>query len=192
MAPVAIRPLDTDMDSGGCPDTRICTAPSGIRSHRTSTQTLVVAGPWTQTWSLAAAEVHHGSMWQHRLLRLACLLSTMALGHQHGPRWWPRPLASACHFIISEATNINTEPGCSRAMGPDMTLSYSLGLDITLVPSVRQVTNIRTTSYHNTRTILLLFLSHFSTIDLLTIMATTHLVLKAPGGPVDAFRYTRL
>lgn len=38
-------------------------------------------------------------------------------------------------FIVSGAMNINPDPGCSRALDPDMVLYYSLDLDVTNVPS---------------------------------------------------------
>lgn len=34
--------------------------------------------------------------------------------------------------VVSWATEVSTDPSCSRIMDPDMTLGCSLGLDITM------------------------------------------------------------
>lgn len=51
---------------------------------------------------------------------------SMNLKHQHGLRCWPRLEASAWPSVAKGTTDINTEPGCSRAiypgMAPDITM----------------------------------------------------------------------
>lgn len=60
----------------------------------------------------------------------------ITLGHQHGPRWWPRPQASAGSPVTIEATDINTSafqllqdpgsrPGPCHSPVPD--ISWDLG-----------------------------------------------------------------
>ena len=51
--------------------------------------------------------------------------SRMALGHQCGPRWQPRPLALPWPLMISGTADNKTNPGCSRVTDTDMALSWS-------------------------------------------------------------------
>lgn len=55
----------------------------------------------------------------------------MALKHQHGLKCQPRLQTSAWPSVATGATDINTEPGCCRAMVPDIALGSSPALDIT-------------------------------------------------------------
>ncbi|KAL6034782.1 hypothetical protein STEG23_000795 [Scotinomys teguina] len=55
-----------------------------------------------------------------------------ALGHKPGSRWWPRTLALALAPVVSGATTVNTDSGCSRTMDPDMALSSNPGPDDTM------------------------------------------------------------
>ncbi|KAL6036887.1 hypothetical protein STEG23_013887, partial [Scotinomys teguina] len=43
---------------------------------------------------------------------------------------------------VTWVMDINTDPSCSRTMDPDMTLSSSLGLEITMAPVVTEATQI--------------------------------------------------
>ncbi|ERE65680.1 reticulocalbin-1-like protein [Cricetulus griseus] len=45
-------------------------------------------------------------------------------------------------FLVTQATDINTDPSCRRTMDPDIALSSSLGPDITLAPVVIEITQI--------------------------------------------------
>ncbi|XP_052574744.1 uncharacterized protein LOC128097911 [Peromyscus californicus insignis] len=58
----------------------------------------------------------------------------VALGQQHGPMWWPRPLASAWHLMASGAVDINSDPGCCRAMEPDIAPRSNPGWADTMAP----------------------------------------------------------
>lgn len=42
--------------------------------------------------------------------------SSTALGYQHGPRWQPRSRVPTWPSRVIGATNINSDPGCHRAM----------------------------------------------------------------------------
>ncbi|ERE81248.1 kelch-like protein 2 [Cricetulus griseus] len=54
----------------------------------------------------------------------------------------PDPLASALPLIVSGAMDINTDPGCGRAMDPDMNTGSSPGMDDTMAPGEIQATQI--------------------------------------------------
>lgn len=45
-------------------------------------------------------------------------------------------MASICSLMISEFTDISTDPGCSRIMDSEMALDNSLGLVNTMAPGV--------------------------------------------------------
>lgn len=38
--------------------------------------------------------------------------------------------------MVSGITDINADPGCSKAMDPDMALGYSPGADNTMIPTL--------------------------------------------------------
>lgn len=78
---------------------------------------LTTAGSQTQTrhWCLRVAA-------QATQTRMAPVSST-AQGHQHGFRQKHRPYISTWPLLVTWATNINTDPGCSRSMDPDMAQS---------------------------------------------------------------------
>lgn len=56
--------------------------------------------------------------------------SSIIPGLQPDPRWQPRPWISTWPLMIIGATDINTDPGLGRNVGPDMVPGYSSGLDI--------------------------------------------------------------
>lgn len=58
----------------------------------------------------------------------------MTFRHQQGPRWQHRPLALAQSSMVSGTTDINIDPGFSRATDPGMILDHNLGLDDTMAP----------------------------------------------------------
>lgn len=58
----------------------------------------------------------------------------VALGHQHDPRWGPRPRASIQLSMVTGAMDINTDQGCSRAMDLKMAFSWSSSLDVSMAP----------------------------------------------------------
>lgn len=60
--------------------------------------------------------------------------NSVALGHQHVARWKPRPPALLQPLIVSGPRDINIDPRFNRAMGPDMALNHSPGLDDTMTP----------------------------------------------------------
>lgn len=88
-----------------------------ITWQRTSTQTSALAGPLTQSWPSGAAWTQM-SLWpwvtdssghsdQHSST------SSMAVGQQHGPRWWYRPWTSFQPWTVTDATI-----GCGRTIDP--------------------------------------------------------------------------
>lgn len=44
--------------------------------------------------------------------------------------------------MVTQATEINTDPSCSRAVDPDMALGGSLDIDVTMAAVAIQVTQI--------------------------------------------------
>lgn len=53
---------------------------------------------------------------------------------QHVSRWQPRLSASASSSVVRGVTNINPDPGFDKASHSGMVLSFSSGLDDTMVP----------------------------------------------------------
>lgn len=51
---------------------------------------------------------------------------SVTLGYLHSPKWWPRFMASVCSWMVSEFTDITTDPGCSRAMTQTWPLTAAL------------------------------------------------------------------
>lgn len=49
---------------------------------------------------------------------------------KHGLRWQPRPGASVCFLVVTQATDIDTDPVCNWTVTPDMTLGSSMGPNI--------------------------------------------------------------
>lgn len=70
MAPVAVWPSATNMDSDDLPDARHPHCP--LWQHEPSTQIQTVVGPLTQTWSLAVAWIRM-SPWPH-VVAPTCIL----------------------------------------------------------------------------------------------------------------------
>ena len=69
--------------------------------------------------------------WERGIRRVAASArvekgSSMALGYQHGLRWLTRPWASIQPSAVTEAMDINTDPGYYRATDPDMVFGSSL------------------------------------------------------------------
>lgn len=56
----------------------------------------------------------------------------MALGHQCGPRWQPRPPALVWYLMVSGVIDIHTDFDWGRAMDPGMTVGHSPDLDNTM------------------------------------------------------------
>lgn len=53
-----------------------------------------------------------------------------------------RPRAATQPLIATGATDVNSDPGCPRAMDPGMVLSSSLGLDNTRAMVTTEITQI--------------------------------------------------
>lgn len=57
---------------------------------------------------------------------------SIALRQQHGFRRQPKPWTSTWFSVITRAMDINTDPGCSGILAPDMTFGSIMDLDITM------------------------------------------------------------
>lgn len=124
-------------------------------SHKTqTTDTEIVLGS-----SLGLSRGHCGSM---------------ALGHLHGPMWWPRLQTFACPLVVTRDTNINTGPlGCFGASDKDLThtqtspwtwVASSLSMSAcSSPPSPLQI-------HPCSQSMNIFFLFHFTTLYSLTIM----------------------
>lgn len=108
---------------------------TGARDLNTDTGCLPAAEPqwslataWAQTslWSLGGSSVHP---------HLYGPGGSVTLGHQHGLGCQPIPWESAQSSVVSEAIDINTDPGCSKTIDPAMLLRSSLGLDANIALS---------------------------------------------------------
>lgn len=56
--------------------------------------------------------------------------SSLALRYQHGLRWLTRPWAFGWCSVVTEVMDINSDPGCCRAIGPGMILGSVLGPNV--------------------------------------------------------------
>ena len=59
--------------------------------------------------------------------------SRTVLGHQHGLRWRTRRQSSSQPSLVTGALDINSDPGCYRAMDQDRDFGRSPGLDNIMV-----------------------------------------------------------
>ena len=97
---------------------------------------------------------------------LVPLCSSLVLRHPQGLWWQSRPWTCPWPLVVIWATDIDTDPSCSRTMEPDMVLGDSSGQDLTMASSHLLVShNCRVPcstflQYMNPQ---LLFLFHFST-----------------------------
>ncbi|XP_059109764.1 leukocyte-associated immunoglobulin-like receptor 1 [Peromyscus eremicus] len=80
----------------------------------------------------------------------------MTLWHQHGLRCQPRPHASGLPLVVNGATDIDIDPGCSRATDPDMAPGSRLGTDDTMATGESTVTQWHGPSDPNVATVLCL------------------------------------
>lgn len=55
---------------------------------------------------------------------------SVVLKHQHGFRHQPRHRTSAWPLVLTQASDINTDPGCKRTPDPDMATHGSISLDV--------------------------------------------------------------
>lgn len=58
----------------------------------------------------------------------------MAHGYQYDSRWQIRHQETAQPSVATGTTDVSSDPGCHRAMDPDMALSSSSGLEQTMAP----------------------------------------------------------
>lgn len=116
---------------------------------------------------------------------------SMTLRYQHSLRWWSRLLALEWTLMVSEAMDINPDPDYGRAMDQDMAQSCSPGPAATVIPGGKQATKsaypsqplpLRICFLPQNTNHLHLFVSYFSTIYLLIIMAPHSTCHKVPGG----------
>lgn len=63
-----------------------------------------------------------------------CPSGNVVLNHKHILQCQPYPWAFIETWMVTVATDINTDAGCSKAMDPDMALGHSLGPNISMVP----------------------------------------------------------
>lgn len=135
--------------------------------------------------------------------------SSMALRHQHGSRWWPRPRTWAFMWFLmgTWAAGINTDLGWDRTTNPDVTLGSIPGLDIIMTPGVKQATHVSLLTTILGSSVQPLSAAHglvpaspfpslsppspFLHYTLIT-MVSTHMVRKALGRPVVVFSYMGL
>lgn len=57
----------------------------------------------------------------------------IATEHQYGHRLWHKPWVSTGVLVAVWTSDINTDPGYSRTMNPDMVLGSNLGQVFTMV-----------------------------------------------------------
>lgn len=62
----------------------------------------------------------------------------MVLRHQGGLRWLTRLQPCAWLLVVAGTIDIDSDPGCCRAIDADMALSSSLSLDDTMAPVIAQ------------------------------------------------------
>lgn len=123
----------------------------------------------------------------------------ITLGHQHGPRWWPRPQASAGSPVRIEAKDINRGPfQLLQDPGPRPGSCHSPGLDIswdlggqTAIQVILffSTSNFPDSSFPSSQTISPLQLFHLPTLYFLRIMVPSHLVLGLLGSCLGHRRY---
>lgn len=71
------------------------------------------------------------------------------LRHPHGFPWDPRPWTSASPFVVTQATNNDTDPSCSMTMSPDMALcGRDLGQDLIMAASYLPIFLLSSHEFH--------------------------------------------
>lgn len=59
----------------------------------------------------------------------------VTLRFPHSFQWYPRPRTCALPLVITQATDIDSDPSCNRTIEPDMAIGSLLGQDLTMVSS---------------------------------------------------------
>lgn len=198
--PVAAQPSDTNMTTGSGPDRgtfmwflvvswtiNINTDPSCGSATDPDMFLISRLGPdvtLAQGGSEAPSDWHGSS-------------GSMTLRYQHSLRWWPRLLALEWTLMVSEAVDINPDPDYGRAMEQDMAQSCGPGPAATVIPGGKQATKsahpsqplpLRICFLPQNTSHLPLFVSYFSTIYLLIIMAPIFHVSQDTGGGCEGLQ----